>query len=326
MARIRSIKPDFFLHEDLAELSPLHRLLFIGLWTLADKRGVLENRPKRIKAALLPWEECDVEALLADLERGGFIVRYEADGEPCLFIPGFERHQRPHPREPQNEHPLPGSDVLGREKTRLAVNGQASIPATSSRKGREGSGGGEGKEASAGADIELSEEPFGPPPPDLDHSIDLFQLWNRTAPPALPVAREFSEARRKKAKARLKERPLPEWEAVILRMVASPFCRGETSRDGWRADFDFLLKPDTAAKVLEGKYDGRATGPPKPAALDVGRSAPAGRCAIDGEQGEGGEVWGHFLCAWHVSEAIAAGIDSSERAAAWVREQREQAA
>jgi hypothetical protein len=38
-------------------------------------------------------------------------------------------------------------------------------------------------------------------------------------------------------------------------MDASPFCRGETGDRGWRASFDFLLKPDTATKVLEGKYD-----------------------------------------------------------------------
>ena len=145
VARIRTIKPDFFLHEELAELSALHRLLFIGLWTLADKRGVLEDRPKRIKAALLPWEDCDVEALLADLDRGGFIVRYEAEGERCLYIPGFAKHQKPHPKEAEASLPLPGPDAFGREISRLAVErtdpagkGFSSIPSSPAGKGREG--------------------------------------------------------------------------------------------------------------------------------------------------------------------------------------------
>ena len=54
MSRIRSIKPEFFLDEELAELSPLTRLLFVGLWTLADCEGRLEDRPKRIRAQLHP--------------------------------------------------------------------------------------------------------------------------------------------------------------------------------------------------------------------------------------------------------------------------------
>lgn len=113
MARIRSIKPDFFLHEGLAELSPLHRVFFIGLWTLADKEGRLEDRPKRIKAALLPWEDVDVDELLADLAARGFIVRYEAAGIACIEIPGFSKHQRPHPKE--QAYGLPRPDEAARQ-------------------------------------------------------------------------------------------------------------------------------------------------------------------------------------------------------------------
>ena len=36
MARTRSIKPSFFKNEYLAECEPMARLLFVGLWTLAD--------------------------------------------------------------------------------------------------------------------------------------------------------------------------------------------------------------------------------------------------------------------------------------------------
>ena len=49
MARSRNIKPGFFKNEDLLDLPYEYRLLFVGLWTLADREGYLEDRPKRIR-------------------------------------------------------------------------------------------------------------------------------------------------------------------------------------------------------------------------------------------------------------------------------------
>jgi hypothetical protein len=96
MARARNIKPGFFKNEDLAECSPHARLCFIGLWILADRDGRLEDRPKRIKAELFPFDTVDVEPLLQELERFKFIVRYETDGMKAIQIPEFVKHQSPH--------------------------------------------------------------------------------------------------------------------------------------------------------------------------------------------------------------------------------------
>ena len=49
MARARNIKPSFFMNENLAECDPLARILFVGLWTLADRDGRLEDRPKPLR-------------------------------------------------------------------------------------------------------------------------------------------------------------------------------------------------------------------------------------------------------------------------------------
>jgi len=56
MARTRSIKPSFFKNEYLAECEPMARLLFIGLWTLADSHGRMEFRPMRFKADVFQYE------------------------------------------------------------------------------------------------------------------------------------------------------------------------------------------------------------------------------------------------------------------------------
>lgn len=107
MARIRNIKPDFFKNEDLAILSAYARLCFIGLWTLADRRGILEDRPKRIQAELFPYEPVDIEALLGDLERAGFITRYTAGSIRAICIPTFVKHQYVNVKEHPNEIPEP---------------------------------------------------------------------------------------------------------------------------------------------------------------------------------------------------------------------------
>ncbi len=107
MARIRNIKPEFFLHDGLAECSPLARLLYIGLWTQADRNGVLRGHPKRLKVAVLPWDDCDVETLLGELDARGFIRRYEADGEPHIWVPKFKNHQALSGSEPAGKLPLP---------------------------------------------------------------------------------------------------------------------------------------------------------------------------------------------------------------------------
>jgi hypothetical protein len=108
MARARNIKPGFFKNEDLAECSPWARLCFAGLWTLADREGRLEDRPKRIKGELFPYDSIEVEPLLQELERFKFIVRYETEGMKAIQIAEFKRHQSPHYSESQSVIKPPG--------------------------------------------------------------------------------------------------------------------------------------------------------------------------------------------------------------------------
>jgi hypothetical protein len=107
MPRRRDLKPGFFENEDLSALSPLTRLLFAGLWCWADRRGILEDRPKRIKVNILPYDDCNVDVMLNELATAGFIVRYEVSGRRCIGIVTFARHQKPHPHETKSELPDP---------------------------------------------------------------------------------------------------------------------------------------------------------------------------------------------------------------------------
>jgi hypothetical protein len=110
MARSRNIKPSIMDNEELAELEPLTRLLFIYLWMLADREGRLEDRPKRIAQQALGYDRAaDVGAMLDDLQRAGFIARYVAEGKACIQILQFAKHQSPHVREAASELPAQGT-------------------------------------------------------------------------------------------------------------------------------------------------------------------------------------------------------------------------
>lgn len=88
MARSRILKPAFFKHESLVELEPWIRLLFAGLWTIADKEGLLADKPKSIKMELFPADGFDIECGLSQLANKGLIERYTVDSKPYLEIPG----------------------------------------------------------------------------------------------------------------------------------------------------------------------------------------------------------------------------------------------
>lgn len=99
MARARLIKPSFFTNEDVVRLPAETQLLFIGLWTLADREGRIEDRPLRIKMQIFPAASYDVNGMLGELHAAGLLIRYEVEGQKYLWIPTFIKHQHPHPNE-----------------------------------------------------------------------------------------------------------------------------------------------------------------------------------------------------------------------------------
>lgn len=121
MARSRIIKPAFFTDDELVELPFETRLLFIGLWTLADRRGRLEYRPKRIKMSIFPADDVPIEQMLKDLHIARKIILYEVDGLGCIAIPGFERHQKIHPKELESTINPPRLAGSSREKVHLEI-------------------------------------------------------------------------------------------------------------------------------------------------------------------------------------------------------------
>lgn len=111
MARIRTIKPEFFTSEDIVELDPLARLLYIALWCEADKEGRLIWKPKTFKMRYLPADSCDIDALCDALLTRQLVVLY---GDGLAFIPTFREHQNINPRESESKLPEPTEESIHR--------------------------------------------------------------------------------------------------------------------------------------------------------------------------------------------------------------------
>lgn len=179
MARIRTIKPQFFTSEDVTALEPLARLLFVGLFTECDRDGRVEDRPRTLKMRLLPEDDVDVDALLWGLVDGGLIRRYEAQGQRIIQVTGFQRHQKPHPKEAPSLLPADGID---RQKPHLntaspekVINLPVENPSSPAVLGREGVSIREGKESGNGARTPVQGrgafEPGSLPRDHMHHSI-----------------------------------------------------------------------------------------------------------------------------------------------------------
>lgn len=117
MARIRSVKPEFWSDPVIAQLSHSARLLYIGLWGYCDDEGRGQYLPKQIEGFVFPREDLmnvsgGIHELLSELVGAGRIVVYEADGDQFFHIPTWHDHQRPqHPRESKFPAPDQGKRI-----------------------------------------------------------------------------------------------------------------------------------------------------------------------------------------------------------------------
>lgn len=263
MARARNIKPGFFVNEDLLELDFATRLLFIGLWTLADKAGRLEDRPKKIKIGVFPVDNVDVTVMLQSLHDFGFVKRYELSGEKYIQIINWNKHQNPHHTEKESVIPNENGDLTVKQplKPREPRNEDGGNPADS---GFTDSLIPDKEEANAS----LSASKL----PDCPHR-ELITLFGEHLPElAQPKPELWSGARAKHASARWKwcltakktsgepyatnKQEALDFFARLFRYVHDkcPHLMGVNDR-AWSADLEWLMKESNFAKVIQGNYE-----------------------------------------------------------------------
>lgn len=142
MARIRTIKPEFFTSEDIVSLSPYARLLYVALWCEADREGRMAWKPRTFKMRYLPADNVDIDALCDEIVGAGLVKLY---GEGYAYVPAFHAHQHINPREANSQLPEPPTNTkLPTRKPRVNDASATGDPRDSDaqvgreRKGKEG--------------------------------------------------------------------------------------------------------------------------------------------------------------------------------------------
>lgn len=122
MARIRTIKPDFWEDEHVSVLHRDARLLFICCWNLADDEGLLRWTPEYLKAEAFRYDT-DVSvkkmaALMAELVEGRFVFTYKAgrSQQALGYIVKFRKHQKINRPQPAK---LPPPSIQNLEVRRM---------------------------------------------------------------------------------------------------------------------------------------------------------------------------------------------------------------
>jgi len=176
VARIRTIKPEFFTSLTIADLTPEQRLTFIGLWTNVDDEGRCVDDPRLIKAAIWPLDDrtaADIEDDLRALTESSLITRYVFKQKRYMVVNGWQEHQKINrptasklPGPEQGEIPPPEPPACGDESS-LRTHARLTEDSLAERKGKE-QGTGKGREVSGTA----SRPPDITPRPDVDRLCD----------------------------------------------------------------------------------------------------------------------------------------------------------
>lgn len=249
MARIRTIKPEFFRHEQLYEAEkacglPL-RVAFAGIWTAADREGRFAWKPRGLKLDALPYDDVDFSAVLDALHAAGFLVKYQVGNETFGQIPSWSKHQHINVRESASTIPAP--DVAGAS---TCAHDTAPVVSRGEGKGREGEGKGRSNPV-----VSTTGDDF---PNEMDLKL-AFDHWNETVPNfGLAVVRDRAGERSQKLKARLRDiGSLAGWCLLVDSIQNRPFCLGEGPRNGaapWKVDIDYVLSKPGFRKLREGAW------------------------------------------------------------------------
>jgi hypothetical protein len=241
VSRARNLKPGFFRNEDLADLPFAYRLLFQGLWCVADREGRLEDRPKRIKADVFPYDDVDVAAGLEALADAGFILRYQVGETQYIQVLAFHKHQNPHCKEAASTIPAP---CKHRASTEISGTSRADSlnPITDSLNPMAG----EVRPVSADADAMLAA--YHDLLPKCQRVSVLNDKRRKRIAAAVKLARQVCREQGWEYIA------VEFWPAYFSECASDPWMRGEVANPrnpDWKQNLDVLLAEDRFAQVMD---------------------------------------------------------------------------
>lgn len=231
MARKRMIDPSIWINEDFGSLSILAKLVFIGLFSIADDEGRGKASPAYIKAVLFPYNDdlriADVEKTLSEISSKMSVIFYSCDENMYYTLTSWNMWQKID-KPSQSKLPEYNPETM----TTLFVEYSSNVRRVLSPNRKE-----KKRIEKKGREKEIKE---------------IVELYNSTAP-LLPQVKKVTEKREKAIDKFLKEFSIEQFKEICEIANSSDFLTGNNDR-GWKADFDFIMRIDKATAILEGKY------------------------------------------------------------------------
>lgn len=119
MARIRTIKPEFWTSAQIIECSPMARLLFVGMWNFADDAGRMTYSAKTLKAQIYPSDNLspdDIARMIDELSSNGLVERYTVDNKQYISITGWHHQKIDRPKPSKIPEPIVETSAMDRRE------------------------------------------------------------------------------------------------------------------------------------------------------------------------------------------------------------------
>ncbi|NJC36406.1 hypothetical protein GGR60_000896 [Xanthomonas arboricola] len=278
MARIRTIKPEFWKHEDLSALPEITHMLAAALLNHADDEGYFNANPALVKAECLPLRESSVSThdSLQSLAKAGFIeLGVGEDGKRYGRVVKFDEHQRVNRPTPSK---IKAMQVVWESSVTTHTQLSESSPPE-----RKGTGKGKEEERSSlrsDSSASLTLTPPGSPPADLSKrkaqriqqiAEDAQAAYNRLL--AKPNGELTACTVLNKPRLKAVEKALPTVRVICLQLygnerVTAEFWAalfetaaddefhsgrkpGGAGHENWKPDFEYLLRENVIAKLFD---------------------------------------------------------------------------
>lgn len=278
MARIRTIKPEFWTSEQVMECSPIARLLFVGLWNFCDDGGNHSASCRQLKAEVFPGDDItidEIQNLMDELIDQNLVVRYTADDKIFWHVTGWhhqkiEKKNYKHPEFQENLMILPEKQAKTQNSTtepQPIIDQSATIRrpfddhSTTEGKGRERKGEeGNGEEKTHTSSCVSVKNGSGESK-SSDAVLKVFDYWRETMSSPKSV---LDDKRRRKIKTALTHHPPDDLCKAIFGCSLSPFHMGDNPQKTKYNGVDLIFRD---AEKIE-QFMGFADNPPKPQRRD----------------------------------------------------------
>mgnify|MGYP005768193795 FL=1 len=228
------IDPNIWQSEDFSKLSTLGKLVFIGLFSLADDEGRGRSNPVYLKSTLFPYEEgirsADIDKTLSEISSNMSVIFYSCDGSSYYSLYNWNTWQKID-RPTESKIPEYDEETMQRLFDEHSTNNRRAF--APNRK----------------EDNRIEKE---------NKRIRIKDIYNQNCS-NLPQVQKLTEKREKAIDKFLKEFTEEQFTEICKIANSTDFLIGNND-NGWKADFDFLMRVDKATNILEGKYSNTKNG------------------------------------------------------------------